>query len=249
MPAKLIIESDADKSRNEIVFDKPRISLGRRAGNDLHFNRPEISGNHAAFLLEAGLCYIQDLGSTNGTLLNGAPVVANEKYPLQDQDLITIAPYRITFIASRDMSSTMLESNAMAEFRNAAAGGTVYERLDKIATGTAEHALPSIGATKAPSKGTGTEPDIQPTFAAQPAAAAPAEAPPPPAPAPAPAPAPKPAAPKPAAPRPAPAPVDELPLDEEEAKGPSPLSEYIWLAIGGVILLVAIALIALIFMF
>src|SRR5262245_7316193 len=109
MPAKLIIESDADKTRQEIFFDKPKITLGRKAGNDLHFNRAEISGTHASFLLEGGHYYIQDMGSTNGTLLNGAPVVANEKYPLQDNDLVTIAPYRITFVAAKDMSSTLLE--------------------------------------------------------------------------------------------------------------------------------------------
>lgn len=244
MPAKLIIESDIDKNRTELVFDKPRITLGRRAGNDLHFNRPEISGNHAAFLLEAGLCYIQDLGSTNGTLLNGAPVVANEKYPLQDQDLITIAPYRITFIASRDMSSTMLESNALKDLRQAAGSGTVYEKLDRVATGTSEQSVPDLGKSKA--KGTGTEPDIQPTFGV--AAAAPQPAPPPepePAPAPAPAPPPKPA-PARLAPRPAPAPVE--PEDLEPGKEPSALPDYIWLAIGGIVLIVAIVLLAFIFL-
>src|SRR5829696_2781364 len=136
MPAKLIIESDADKTREEIMFDKPRISLGRKAGNDLYFNRAEISGNHASFLMEAGQYFLQDMGSTNGTLLNGAPVVANEKYPLQDQDLVTIAPYRIIFLAPRELSSTLLESGAMRDIRKAGvAGGTVYERVDRVSTG------------------------------------------------------------------------------------------------------------------
>lgn len=244
MPAKLIIESDIDKNRTELVFDKSRITLGRRAGNDLHYNRPEISGNHAAFLIEAGLHYLQDLGSTNGTLLNGAPVVANEKYPLQDQDLITIAPYRITFVASRDMSSTMLESEAMKDLRQAGGSGTIYEQVDRRGTGTAEQSIP------VKQKGTGTEPDMQPTFGLpaaapsaqepQPAAVVPEPAPPPPAPAP---------APRPAAPRPVSRASVEKALDEiEAAKEPSALPDFIWLAVGGIVLIIAIAVLALIFL-
>ncbi|HSE39395.1 MAG TPA: FHA domain-containing protein, partial [Acidobacteriota bacterium] len=99
MPARLIIESDIDQTRQEISFDKPRITIGRKPGNDLHFNRPEISGTHAAFLLENDTHYVSDLGSTNGTLLNGAPIVAREKYPLTSQDVVTITPYRIRFEA------------------------------------------------------------------------------------------------------------------------------------------------------
>lgn len=244
MPAKLIIESDIDKNRTELVFDKSRITLGRRAGNDLHYNRPEISGNHAAFLMVAGLHYLQDLGSTNGTLLNGAPVVANEKYPLQDQDLITIAPYRITFVASRDMSSTMLEGDALKDLRQSAGSGTIYEQVERRATGTAEHAVP------VKQKGTGTEPDIQPTFGLPAAPAAPAEPQPAAADAPEPPPAPAPApAPKPAAPRPAPRPSATQALEEiESAKEPSAIPDFIWLAIGGLVLIIAIALLALIFL-
>lgn len=246
MPAKLIIESDIDKSRQELIFDKPSITLGRKAGNDLHFNRPEISGNHAAFLMEGGQFYVQDLGSTNGTLLNGAPVVAKEKYPLQDQDLVTIAPYRITYLASRDMSSTLLENEAMKELKQAGSG-TVYEQLDKIITGTAEHNIPDEAALR--SRSTGTDPDIQ-TTASKPVGPAPAPQPAAPAPVPA-----QPAA----APKPAPRPVAAAsPVSQREdlvdsvldtVKEPSSIADYIWIAIGAVILALAVGLIVLIFGF
>jgi hypothetical protein len=36
MPARLIVESEIDNSRQEISFDKPRITIGRKPGNDLH---------------------------------------------------------------------------------------------------------------------------------------------------------------------------------------------------------------------
>ncbi len=144
MPARLIIESDVDKTRQEISFDRPRITIGRKPGNDLHFNRPEISGSHAAFLLENDNYYVTDLGSTNGTLLNGAPIVAKEKYPLNSQDVVTISPYRIRF--EGEPGATILEAlpPEAASFRS----GTLPDLGQR--TGTAEHEKQSEAAAVPP---------------------------------------------------------------------------------------------------
>ncbi len=136
MPARLIIESDIDNSRQEVSLDRPRITIGRKPGNDLHFNRPEISGSHAAFLLEHDNYYVTDLGSTNGTLLNGAPIVAKEKYPLNPMDVVTIAPYRIRF--EGEPGATIMEAfptDAAASLRRPS--GTEPNLGQR--TGTAEH--------------------------------------------------------------------------------------------------------------
>ncbi len=109
MPAKLIVDSLIDQSRQEYSFDRPRLTIGRKPGNDLHFNRPEISGSHAAFLNEDEEYFIMDLGSTNGTLLNGGQLAANAKYPLKDKDVVTINPFKITLEAQKDIGATMLE--------------------------------------------------------------------------------------------------------------------------------------------
>lgn len=135
MPARLIIESDIDGSRQELAFDRPRITIGRKPGNDLHFNRPEISGSHAAFLLENDSYYVTDLGSTNGTLLNGAPIVAKEKYPLNLMDVVTIAPYRIRF--EGEPGATIMEA-IPAEAASLRRPSGTQPNLGQR-TGTAEH--------------------------------------------------------------------------------------------------------------
>lgn len=135
MPARLIIESDIDNSRQEISFDRPRITIGRKPGNDLHFNRPEISGSHAAFLLENDSYYVTDLGSTNGTLLNGAPIVAKEKYPLNAMDVVTIAPYRIRF--EGEPGATIMEAMPPEAALLRRPSGTEPNLGQR--TGTAEH--------------------------------------------------------------------------------------------------------------
>jgi predicted component of type VI protein secretion system len=148
MPARLIIESDIDGSRQEVTFDRPRITIGRKPGNDLHFNRPEISGSHAAFLLENDNYYVSDLGSTNGTLLNGAPIVAKEKYPLNPMDVVTIAPYRIRF--EGEPGATIMEAIPVEAASLRRPSGTEPNLGQR--TGTAEHEKepPAVAAPPPP---------------------------------------------------------------------------------------------------
>jgi hypothetical protein len=220
MPARLIIESDIDQSRQEISFEKPRITIGRKPGNDLHFNRPEISGSHAAFLLENDNYYITDLGSTNGTLLNGAPIVAKEKYPLTNMDVVTITPFRIRF--EGEIGATMMEavSPDIAGLRRSGTQPDLGHR-----TGTAEHEKePPAAPAPAPAEAAPPPPEPEPE--------APPEPPPPPKPKPEPVKAAAPAAVDPNAP----------PPDEKEKGG---YEIYIWLGFGAIFVLLAIGLIVL----
>jgi predicted component of type VI protein secretion system len=133
MPAKLIVESLIDNSRQEYPFDKSRLTIGRKPDNDLYFNRPEVSGTHAAFLNEDEKFFVMDLKSTNGTLLNGAQLAPNAKYPFTEQDVITINPFKITLEAPRDVGATMME---MATDKSSKRGGTILDLGGKVSTGT-----------------------------------------------------------------------------------------------------------------
>lgn len=236
MPARLIIESEQDQTHQEMIFDKPRITVGRKAGNDLHFNRAEISGNHAVFLFENNTYFVSDLGSTNGTQLNGAAIVAQEKYPLRHEDIVTITPYRFIFLEDKDASATLMESASpeIEELRKAGSG-TVLERQKKVSTGTEEHGKRDFASLV--DEEAAASPEQPRPAAAQPAAKSTAEKEPPPA---------KEAPPPPK--RPAPAAevaASEVPADELPP-APGKLGDYAWLAIGGVFVLIAIGLILLV---
>ncbi len=45
--------------------------LGRGTRCEIPIDDPFLSQRHAAFIWREGACYLQDLGSTNGTFLNG----------------------------------------------------------------------------------------------------------------------------------------------------------------------------------
>jgi hypothetical protein len=52
--------------------------LGRAGINDLVLTDPGISGRHCQFVLGTGSLRVRDLGSTNGTFLDGQPVLETE---------------------------------------------------------------------------------------------------------------------------------------------------------------------------
>lgn len=56
----------------EWELDRPSTVIGRGRNADLVLNEATISRAHALFGYDAGKAFVQDLGSTNGTLVNGA---------------------------------------------------------------------------------------------------------------------------------------------------------------------------------
>lgn len=70
-------------------LDKAEVSIGRDQSNDITVLDSEISRRHARFIVKTDGVYIEDLGSTNGTFLNGVRLSAPKL--LANGDLITLA--------------------------------------------------------------------------------------------------------------------------------------------------------------
>jgi len=65
-------------------------SIGRRDGNGIIITDPYCSGRHAEIVAQDGKFTFTDIGSTNGTLVNGVKLDANVPRELQESDEITI---------------------------------------------------------------------------------------------------------------------------------------------------------------
>lgn len=84
---------DDGETRYEVR--KPAVTLGRAIQNDIVLSNSSVSGRHAELhRTRAGGFRLSDLGSTNGTLVNGARITAVD---LKDGDLVEIAEVHLRF--------------------------------------------------------------------------------------------------------------------------------------------------------
>ncbi len=73
-------------------------SIGRDAGNDVVINDDAASARHALIQLSDGSWWVEDQGSTNGTLLNGARLGRRER--IRDGDVVDIGRVALRFEAT-----------------------------------------------------------------------------------------------------------------------------------------------------
>ena len=72
-----------------------RILVGRAPSADVRIDDPRVSRLHARIEMRDDGVYVEDLGSRNGTLVDGAPVVSSRQ--LASGDEITIGTATIIF--------------------------------------------------------------------------------------------------------------------------------------------------------
>lgn len=65
--------AEGDRTR-ETTISKSRFRIGRRSVCDLRVAWPTVSGVHAEFVKTSGALFLRDLGSTNGTFVNGRQI-------------------------------------------------------------------------------------------------------------------------------------------------------------------------------
>ncbi|HZR03726.1 MAG TPA: FHA domain-containing protein [Burkholderiales bacterium] len=93
--AKLILSLDGAPLR-EYPLSKERTTIGRKPHNDVVIDNLAVSGEHAMIMTILNDSFLEDLGSTNGTLVNGQPI---KKHFLQNNDVIELGKYKLKYLA------------------------------------------------------------------------------------------------------------------------------------------------------
>src|SRR5690349_3482548 len=75
----------------ELSFDKPEVTIGRVAGNDIMLSKGNVSKYHSRIVSKDGKLIIVDMKSTNGTFVNGKKIAAPQV--LKPTDKIYIGDY------------------------------------------------------------------------------------------------------------------------------------------------------------
>jgi predicted component of type VI protein secretion system len=178
--AKLILSVDGQILK-EYQLTKERTLIGRKPHNDIQIDNLAVSGEHAAIITILNDSFIEDLNSTNGTVVNGKPV---KKHFLQANDVVEIGKHRLKYFNEAPATASAADFEKTMIIRNPAKAPAAPEKplsdthtnLQPVsAAAPAAAASPATPPTAAPSpvRAAETSPPPQP----RPAASAPAPAP------------------------------------------------------------------------
>ena len=118
-PLQVVIEDDAGR-RQVVPFVGAEITLGRASGgNTVCLSERNVSRRHARFLRVNGVVFLEDLGSANGTRVNGERLTARRR--IRPGDLVQIGDYDIALQGAEER--TRAGEKPTAELPTTAAPG------------------------------------------------------------------------------------------------------------------------------
>jgi pSer/pThr/pTyr-binding forkhead associated (FHA) protein len=103
------------------TLEGEQLTIGRDSSNEIAINDAEVSRRHATLSFQGGKYVIEDLGSTNGTFVNGQRLAAQRV--LKSGEIITLGE-KIELVYETvvvDPGATMVSSRKAAASRPAAA--------------------------------------------------------------------------------------------------------------------------------
>lgn len=132
-PHMLLLLGGRELQRLEL--NTGRCYIGRDPSNDLVIDNLSVSRRHAVVTYNDGLCTIEDLGSSNGTLLDGQRIT--QPTPLTDSLEVVIGKHTVRFIARaavQDQASQQMAMDATVYMRPAgfAKAASVPERPPQV---------------------------------------------------------------------------------------------------------------------
>jgi pSer/pThr/pTyr-binding forkhead associated (FHA) protein len=120
MPVRLLLKSKAvtgDRPPQQMVLSEDAIIVGRDKACNVVLNESVVSRRHCSIVREGALYFLEDLGSSFGTRVNGAPLPAGEKRLLRNGDVIAIGPFDLTFDRIADASQSKDEKTSFVAKR------------------------------------------------------------------------------------------------------------------------------------
>jgi pSer/pThr/pTyr-binding forkhead associated (FHA) protein len=135
MPFELIIHERDGPARKQ-VLPRKIVFFGRREDNDVVFPFTFVSSRHGRLFLRDGSVFVEDMGSTNGTLVNGEPLTPMIARVLQPEDRVQIEKIAIQVRWSEETATGVAESVTYHEMPRPTA-------LAPVRTATAPPALPT----------------------------------------------------------------------------------------------------------
>ncbi len=150
MSCKLILKFK-DAVISEFELNQEETTIGRKEENTIPIDNLAVSSRHARVLKIGKKIILEDLGSTNGTQINGKDVT---KHILKHGDVITVGKHTLSFVsleenvsqpehvqeeAEKDMDKTMIISSSAREDMMAKAGMAPITAPDEMVLGSIQY--------------------------------------------------------------------------------------------------------------
>jgi len=140
MPNLTVIFGGKEEAVHELT--QPRVVVGREPSCDIAIDNLGISRQHCAFVVKGDTYQVKDLGSANGTYVNGKKVV--EHY-LNDEDEIVIGKFILRFSNDQQGAEVEAAESVVPDTLNTYVmdGNKIQEQLAKMRAQQAEAASES----------------------------------------------------------------------------------------------------------
>ena len=99
--ARLVLSVDGVVLK-QFTIAKERTTIGRKAVNDVQIEDPFLAGEHAVITQIGSDCILEDLDSTNGTVVNGKPV---KRHLLKSNEVLEFGDYKLNFVDDADYTA------------------------------------------------------------------------------------------------------------------------------------------------
>ncbi len=145
MPKLIVTLQDGTEQSHELIDDQ--ITIGRVPDNTVQIDDISVSSHHATLTLVDGDYVFRDIGSTNGSRLNGQNVEADTDHRLQNSDRIRLGKVEGTYESDTPAEARPMpeeqevalapaaSSAAPGNFQNASPFQTKKKKKDPAGTG------------------------------------------------------------------------------------------------------------------
>jgi hypothetical protein len=142
--AKLVLSLNG-AVQGEFELDQERFTIGRKPENDIQIDNLAVSGKHSMIITILDDSFLEDLGSTNGTYVNGKLV---KKHALKDGDVIAIGKHELKY-ANENASDDEDEFEKTMIIKPGSASAAVAAAQAAEDAGAAAAPTPQAGAPAA----------------------------------------------------------------------------------------------------
>ena len=142
--AKLVLSMNG-AVQGEYELDKERFTIGRKPENEIPIDNLAVSGKHALIITILDDSFLEDLGTTNGTYVNGKLV---KKHALKNGDVVAIGKHELKYInesTAADDDEDEFEKTMIIKPGSASVAVAAAQAAEKAGAAAAAPTTPSGG--------------------------------------------------------------------------------------------------------